>query len=187
MNSKKCIEVPCMTVAIILAGGASLRMEEDKASMFGGVERLQRCLQQAGLERTVVLCGKEERRGLFSGEVMADPPGVEGLHGLISWLLDAFDEGILLVPCDAFLLTVEAVQALLTNSPNGGVPIDEEQRRQPLFAHIPKGVSVHKPGQNVRELMQHLPSIDVRPFDAAFTNFNRPDDLQHPQLKRRRQ
>ncbi len=187
MNSKKCIEVPCMTVAIILAGGSSLRMEEDKASMFGGVERLQRCLQQAGLERTVVLCGKEERRGLFSGEVMVDPPGVEGLHGLISWILDAFDEGILLVPCDAFLLTVEAVQALLTNSPNGGVPIDEEQRRQPLFAHIPKGVSVHKLGQNVRELMQHLPSIDVRPFDAAFTNFNRPDDLHHPQLKRRRQ
>ena len=187
MNSKKCIEVPCMTVAIILAGGASLRMEEDKASMFGGVERLQRCLQQAGLERTVVLCGKEERRGLFSGEVMVDPPGVEGLHGLISWILDAFDEGILLVPCDAFLLTVEAVQALLNNSPNGGVPLDEEQRRQPLFAHLPKGVSVHKRAQNVRELMRLLPSIDVRPFNAAFTNFNRPDDLQHPQLKRRRQ
>ena len=53
-----------MTVAIILAGGASQRMEKDKASMFGGVERLQRCLQQAGFERTVVLCGGEERRTL---------------------------------------------------------------------------------------------------------------------------
>ena len=185
MNLKKCIEVPCMTIAIILAGGASQRMEEDKASMFGGVNRLQRCMQQAGLERTVVLCGKEERKGLFSGEVLVDPPGVQGLHELIFWLLDTFDEGILLVPCDAFLLTADAVQALLNNSPNGGVPLDEEQCRQPLFAHLPKGVSVHKDGQNVRELMQHLPSIDVRPFNAAFTNFNRPDDLQHPQLKRR--
>ena len=184
MNSKKCIEVPCMTVAIILAGGASQRMEKDKASMFGGVERLQRCLQQAGLERTVVLCGGEERRGLFTGEVMVDPPGVQGLHELIFWLLKTFDEGILLVPCDAFLLTADAVQALLNNSPNGGVPLDEEQRRQPLFAPLPKGVRVHKHGQNVRELLQHLPSIDVRPLNAAFTNFNQPADLQHPQLKR---
>ena len=183
MNSKKCIEVPRMTVAIILAGGASQRMEEDKATMFGGVRRLQHCLQKAGLERTVVLCGDASRRGLFDGEVMVDPPGVEGLHELISWSLETFQEGVLLVPCDAFLLTAEAVQALLSNSPNGGVPLDEEQRRQPLFAHLPKGVHVHEDGQNVRELLQHLPSIDVRPFNAGFTNFNQPDDLQHPQLK----
>ena len=176
-----------MTVAIILAGGASQRMEEDKANMFGGVERLQQCLQKAGLERTVVLCGDDQRKDLFSGEVMVDPPGVEGLHELLSWLLETFQEGVLLVPCDAFLLTAEAVQALLTNSPNGGVPLDEEQRRQPLFAHLPKGVHVHERGQNVRELLQHLPSIDVGPFNAAFTNFNQPDDLQHPQLKHRQQ
>jgi molybdopterin-guanine dinucleotide biosynthesis protein A len=184
MNSKKCIEVPWMTVAIILAGGTSQRMQEDKANMFGGVKRLQRCLQEAGLERTVVLCGGEERRSLFEGEVMVDPPGVESLHGLLLWLLNAFDEGVLLVPCDAFLLEKEAVQALLNNSPKGGVPLDEELRRQPLFAHLPKGVAVHEGGQNVREVMQHVPSIDVAPHRAAFTNFNQPADLQHPRLKR---
>ena len=175
-----------MTVAIILAGGTSQRMKEDKATMFGGVKRLQQCLSEAGIERCVVLCGDEERANMFEGEVMSDPPGVEGLHRIISWLLDTIDDGIFLVPCDAFLLTKEAVQALLEASPNGGVPLDEARRRQPLFAHLPNGITVDKEGQNVREMMQGLDSIDVHPYGSAFTNFNRPADLQHPQLKQQR-
>ena len=175
-----------MTVAIVLAGGASLRMEEDKATMFGGVKRLKQCLQKAGLERIVVACGNEERKGLFEGEVVADPLGVEGLHRIILWLREAFDEDILLVPCDAFLLTPDAVKALLIESPNGGVPLDEEQRRQPLFAHLPRGVKINEHGENVRGMLQGLPSIDVHPHNAAFTNFNQPADLRHPQLNHRR-
>ncbi len=174
-----------MTVAIILAGGTSRRMEEDKATMFGGVKRLQQCLHDAGIERCIVLCGKEERMSLFEGEIMSDPPGVEGLHRIIPWLLETVNEGILLVPCDAFLLTKEAVQTLLQAAPNGGIPLDEAGRRQPLFAHLPHGTALKRNGQSVRELMRGLDSIDVHPHGSAFSNFNRPADLQHPQLKHR--
>ena len=61
-----------MTVAVILAGGKSRRMGEDKAAMFGGVERLQACLAESCTDRTVVLCGPEHRRSHFKGNVMAD-------------------------------------------------------------------------------------------------------------------
>ena len=41
-NSTPCIEVSAVSVvAVILAGGTSRRMGEDKATMYGGVERLQ--------------------------------------------------------------------------------------------------------------------------------------------------
>ena len=67
-----------MTVAVILAGGKSRRMGEDKAAMFGGVERLQACLAESCIGRTVVLCGPEHRRSHFKGDVMADPPHLRG-------------------------------------------------------------------------------------------------------------
>ena len=94
-----------MTVAVILAGGKSRRMGEDKAAMFGGVERLQACLAESCIGRTVVLCGPEHRRSHFNGDVMADPPHLRGLHRIIPWAMNALEDDVVLIPCDDITLS----------------------------------------------------------------------------------
>jgi len=172
-------------VAVILAGGVSRRMGQDKAEMFGGVDRLKQCLAEAGVERSVVLCGDEERASLFRGEVLADPPHLNGLHRIIPWVHSQLNASILLVPCDAFLLSPEAISAFLAAAPGGGVPLDEAGRRQPLFAYLPRNIELEKAATSVTSLVQCLPSVDVERYRSAFSNFNQPSDLQHPQLSDR--
>ena len=173
-------------VAVIFAGGASLRMGQDKAAMYGGVERLKECLYGAGVERCVVLCGSETRRSLFEGEVLVDPPEMKSLHQLIPWIHRRLAAPVLLVPCDAFLLSSEAIAAFLGSAPGGGVPCDENGRRQPLFAYLPQDITLNEFAESVSDLLQDLPSVDVRGQGAAFSNFNRPTELQHPELSNRR-
>lgn len=172
-------------VAVILAGGVSRRMGQDKAEMFGGVDRLKQCLAEAGVERSVVLCGDEERASLFGGEVLADPPHLNGLHRIIPWVRSQLEASILLVPCDAFLLSPEAISAFLAAAPGGGVPLDETGQRQPLFAYLPHKLVLDTSATSATSLVQGLPSVDVGPYRSAFSNFNRPSDLQHPQLSGR--
>ena len=169
-------------VAVVLAGGTSRRMGQDKATMYGGVERLKECLAQAGIQRCVTLCGQEHRKPLFTGEVIADPPHINGLHRIIPWIREEVNASILLVPCDAFLLTSEAVGAFLKAAPNGGVPSDDLGRRQPLFAYLPRTFKVNEGATSVMTLLQELPTVNVPGHGAAFSNFNRPSDLQRPEL-----
>ena len=172
-------------VAVILAGGVSRRMGQDKAEMFGGVDRLKQCLAEAGIERSVVLCGDEERASLFRGEVLADPPHLNGLHRIIPWVRSQLEASILLVPCDAFLLCPEAISAFLAAASGGGVPLDETGQRQPLFAYLPHKLVLDTSATSATSLVQGLPSVDVGPYRSAFSNFNQPSDLQHPQLSGR--
>lgn len=173
-------------VAVILAGGDSRRMGWDKAGMFGGVARLKQCLDDAGVERSVVLCGDEQRASLFTGEVLADPPHLSGLHRIIPWVRSQMNASILLVPCDAFLLSDSAIRAFLAAAPRGGVPLDETGQRQPLFAYLPRKLVLDTSATSVTSLVQRLPSVDVEGYRSAFSNFNQPSDLQHPQLSNRR-
>ena len=175
-----------MVVGAILAGGLSRRMGEDKATLYGGVTRLQRCFEAAGINTTVVMCGTAARKSLFEGEVWTDPPGANGLHEVIPWLLNRVNDDLVLMPCDAYLMSERALSHYLQRAKRGGVPMDKSGRRQPLFAFIPKGADLPSTSDSVSHLIDNLPSVDVAPHGEAFTNFNRPSDLQHPQLQRRR-
>ena len=175
-----------MVVGAILAGGLSRRMGEDKVALYGGVARLQRCFQAAGINTTVVMCGTAARKSLFEGEVWTDPPGATGLPEVLPWLLDRVNDDLVLMPCDGYLMSERALSHYLQRAKRGGVPMDESGRRQPLFAFIPKEAELPSTSASVSHLLDTLPSVDVAPHGEAFTNFNRPSDLQHPQLQRRR-
>ena len=166
-----------MSIAVVLAGGKRTRMGHDKATMYGGVERIQRCLTEAGFQRIVVLCGSADRKEAFDGEVMVDPPNIDGLHRLIPWIRNELQADILLVPCDAFLLTREAVQRFLEQAEHGGVPLDDTGTRQPLFAYLPQATRLDELANNVTGLVKAVPSIEVKEHAACFTNFNTQNDL----------
>ena len=68
-----------MTTALIFAGGKSSRMGRDKAAMYGGVARLIDECSKAGISKIITLCGAEERKSAFSGEVWSDPENCTGL------------------------------------------------------------------------------------------------------------
>lgn len=168
-----------MTLTVfILAGGESLRMRKDKGLMFGGVDRLKGLLDACGLQRVIVLCGSEERATLFEGDVWPDPFPIGGVHHLIEWAYGQVDTACLFLPCDAFLMEEGAIQNLLNQSQEGGVPLDLNGRRQPLFAHIPRDFEMPKGALSVGHLLQDLPPIQTEDFACAFTNFNSAEDLQ---------
>ena len=116
---------------------------------------------------------------------MADPTHLEGLHRIIPWVMNTLEDDVVLIPCDAFLLTAEAVDALVHGSPEGGVPVDEAGRRQPLFAHLPKGVLLDEDAHQVESLLSQVPTVDLKGHRSAFSNFNQPEDLAHPELQLR--
>ena len=54
-----------MTTVVILAGGKSQRMGQDKALMLGGVERIRNLVIQIGECRVITLCGDKKKTIVF--------------------------------------------------------------------------------------------------------------------------
>ena len=122
-----------MYTALILAGGFSSRMGQDKAFMHGGIPRLTKELRQSGCSKIVVLCGSEERGELFDEECWPDPEDADCLAEVIRWAINKLEGVIQFVPCDAFLVSSKFFTEMSI-----GVPLDSEGRRQPLLARIEK-------------------------------------------------
>jgi len=171
---------------LIFAGGQSRRMGQDKAQMYGGVERLCSVLSQAGVEEVVVLAGTQERADGFAQDAVADPEGADGLHDVIRWARRRLKGTLLLVPCDAFLLDAKAVKFLLQHVESGGVPLDEEGHRQPLFSIITAETVLPEKANSVSALLSALPSVPSGMHAKAFTNFNTPDEVERHRLEHRR-
>ena len=158
---------------IILAGGKSLRMKEDKTLLFNNVNQLYHTLTNLGFQ-TIIACGSEERMSMFDGTSIPDGAGVNSLPEAIKSFVESIEGEIQFFPCDMYLLSTEALQSLLHQQP--GVPVDHNGREQYTLARTHSG---WKPSlkPTLREMFVNFSRNDMSEYGAELTNFNRPEQL----------
>lgn len=183
--------------ALVLSGGMSRRMGQDKALMphpSGGVwlTALVGVLQQAGLP-VMVLTRHASHVALLSGwsnvDLVLEPEPWEGPLMALSKVLSERDgEPLLVCPVDMPQLTAPILQRLVAawmEQPHAMAVADDGMRLQPLLAIIPSG----QPFQTALRCcldsgerrwlawMEHVPYQRVRMPADALLNVNRPRDL----------
>lgn len=166
-----------MTTAIILAGGDSTRMGEDKALMIGGVSRLVTECHNSTLDRVIILCGESVRAPLFSGEVWPDPAECQSIVEVIKWCLKQIPDDIIIIPCDAFNLDSQGI-AFLCEQRNC-VAVDSSGLRQPLLCRISDREMVNWNGNTINAMFNNLPSFTESHIAHQFDNFNYRSDLKN--------
>jgi len=161
--------------AVILAGGTSSRMGQDKSLMCGGVERIRKLCKECGIENIVTLCGSEDRVSMFEGVVWPDPDYCQKLTDVIRWVHQEIAGPIQFIPCDAFDLDINSLQSLLQSG--GGVPLDLNSKRQPLLANCPADYQLGE-GVSINSLFDGLESIDIGGSADGFSNYNEKSQLK---------
>lgn len=164
-----------MTTVLILAGGKSTRMKQDKSTMFGGVKRIRDECIKANITRIITLCGSNDRMQMFHGEVWPDPDNCHGIFPVIKWAINQLDDDVLLIPCDAFNISEIGITELI--SQENCVPADEFGNRQPLFARISNQTELVSTAASLTDLFERFPTHENKVISAEFNNFNLPADL----------
>ena len=166
-----------MTTVLIFAGGSSSRMGQDKSTMYGGVSRIRQECLRANVSRIITLCGSEIRRSNFEGEVWPDPKECNSLMDLILWSISQIDDEVLLIPCDAFNLTVKGIAEL--SKQQNCLPLDEQGNRQPLLAKITDSSMLERGAVSLNELFANFPTYSNQDLASQFNNFNQNSDLKN--------
>lgn len=159
---------------IILAGGKSLRMKEDKTLLFDNVNQLYHRLTELGFP-TIIACGSKERMGLFDGMCVPDADDIDSLPKAIKSFVDSIEGEIQFFPCDMYLLSTEAILSILHQQP--GVPVDHNGREQYTLSRTFSGWNpASKP--TLREMFATFSRNDMSEYGAELTNFNHPEQLR---------
>ena len=166
-----------MTTVLIFAGGNSSRMGQDKSTMYGGVSRIRQECLKANITRIITLCGSEIRSSNFEGEVWPDPKECNSLMDLILWSISQIEDEVLLIPCDAFNLTVKGITEL--SKQQNCLPLDEQGNRQPLLAKISDSAMLERNAITLNELFANFPTYSNQDLASQFNNFNQNSDLKN--------
>ena len=162
-------------LCLILAGGKSTRMGEDKALLFDSVNTLTDILTFRDC-RVIVACGGEERAALFHAECWFDPDDSSSLGEVLHAFVQQHDEEIQLFPCDMYNLDKEAIETILKQPP--GVPIDMNGQDQYTLARIPKGCNL-PPSKSLKHLFLELDRNQMGSLGNRLENFNSPNQIEH--------
>ena len=162
-------------LCLILAGGKSTRMGEDKALLFDSVNALTDILTSRDC-RVIVACGGEERAALFHAECWFDPEDSSSLGEVVQAFVQQHDEEIQLFPCDMYNLDNEAIEAILAQSP--GVPIDMNGQDQYTLARIPQGCNLPS-SKSLKHLFSELDRNQMGSLGDRLENFNSPNQIEH--------
>ncbi|MBT04363.1 MAG: hypothetical protein CMA92_01145 [Euryarchaeota archaeon] len=164
-----------MTTFVILAGGKSSRMGEDKSLMKMGTRRIYNLCKGIENSKIITLCGDESRINLFEGDVWSDPSDLSGALDIIKWCMNNIEGKIQFIPCDAFNLGREGIRWL--QSFENATPVDSFGNRQPLLSLISNKELINFSGVNIRELFADIPSVISDELADHFNNFNTKDDV----------
>ena len=148
-----------MKTGIILAGGNSKRMGQDKALLFSNVDRLASELSSSGCTRIIVMCGTVERQSLFEHETIPDK--FDNLGESLIHVIAEIDGFIQLAPCDAYLADSNLFKSI------NGVPVDDLGNRQPLMSGFNSEIKLNQSKKISDIFAKDKGSISLRSAPAA--------------------
>ena len=144
-------------------------MGEDKSLLYSNVERLCRELEASGCDRVIIMCGSEDRSGLFTGECHIDTK--DTLAESLLEIISAIQGEIQLAPCDAYLADEDLFSKIR------GVPLDDRGNRQPLLARIESQDELMQ-SRKISEMFQNIPSCKG---GIKARNINTPEEFKEIQ------
>jgi len=169
---------------VVLAGGRSTRMGQDKALLKLEnetlLDRAQRILREAGAAKVMISGGSREQ-GIADYFEQVGPLG--GIHAVLR--KTALD--IIVIPVDMPLLTFDMLKRLLPHSDNRAQDVAVTYKRYPVPAFIPnngrtlqyieKELNDVNGDWSIRGLLKHigLKEIEVM-FAQALCNVNTPEE-----------
>ena len=158
-----------LQTGIILAGGSSSRMGQDKSLLYSNVSRLAKEMKLAGCSNILVMCGSEERAELFDEECVVD--SAETLAESLLIVISELEGMIQLAPCDAYLADADLFSKI------SGVPVDDNGIRQPLLAKFDSALELNH-SNRLSEIFKDIPSCEG---GLKARNVNTPSELKEIQ------